>query len=88
MRKSLLLPLMWALTGCSALGAQSVFTDLQKLPPEILSKSAMCQMVEGQASADGVYSNGSAQIVSVVEFNGGCNGVTGLETRNGAVSFQ
>ncbi len=77
-----------ALSGCSQFGAQSLFTDLQTLPPDVLERSALCQMAEGNASADGVYTNGQAQIISVVEFNDGCEGVKSLGNRNGAVEFE
>ena len=86
MRTTLALLLTFT-AGCSQFGADSVFTNFADIPPEMRESLGLCQMIEGQASADGIYTNGNAQVVSVVEFNDGCANVQRLETRNGVVNL-
>ena len=74
--------------GCSWLGAENVLIGLAEIPSEMRENVAMCQMINGAITADGIYSNGQAEGVTLISYNGGCEQAGQIETRNGGVTLK
>lgn len=76
------------LAGCEHFGARPLLPELANIPEDMRKDIALCQTLQAGMVGDGYYTNGQAEVVTLLSYNGGCDRVQALEPRNGSVVFK